>query len=79
MKESYKEDLANHFGLELYADGRNVVGVATTEGYADKLLSSVPHPYRVPTLSVLRKAKNVPLRYWQAMEWLGGVEEPEHA
>ncbi|MCY2978054.1 MAG: hypothetical protein NTU79_05235 [Planctomycetota bacterium] len=23
--------------------------------------------------------QNVPLRYWQAMEWLGGVEEPEHA
>jgi hypothetical protein len=23
MKESYKEDLAYHFGLELYADGGN--------------------------------------------------------
>ena len=45
MKESTKEDLANHFGLELYADDGNVVGVATTEGYAGKLLSSVPHPY----------------------------------
>ena len=40
MKESNKEDLANHFGLELYADGGNVMGVATTEGYAGKLLSS---------------------------------------
>jgi hypothetical protein len=40
MKESYKEDLANHFGLELYANGGNVVGVATTEVYAGKLLSS---------------------------------------
>ncbi|XZE17831.1 hypothetical protein SH449x_003111 [Pirellulaceae bacterium SH449] len=30
MKESYKEDLANHFGFELYADGGNVMGVATT-------------------------------------------------
>jgi hypothetical protein len=57
MKESNKEDLANHFGLELYADGGNVMGVATTEGYAGKLLSSVPHPYRVPTLSVLREGK----------------------
>jgi hypothetical protein len=46
MKESYKEDFANHFGLELYADEGNVMGVATTEGYAGKLLSSVPHPYR---------------------------------
>jgi len=57
MKESYKEDLANHFGLELYADGGNVMGVATTEVYAGKLLSSVPHPYRVPTVSVLREGK----------------------
>jgi hypothetical protein len=57
MKESYRNDLANHFGLELYADGGNVVGVATTEGYAGKLLSSVPYPYRVPTLSVLWEAK----------------------
>jgi hypothetical protein len=40
MKESYKEDLANHFGLELYADDGNVMGVATTEVYAGKLLSS---------------------------------------
>ncbi|MCY2979456.1 MAG: hypothetical protein NTU79_12400 [Planctomycetota bacterium] len=57
MKESTKEDLANHFGLELYADGGNVMGVVTTEGYTGKLLSSVPHPYRVPTLSVCGKAK----------------------
>ena len=40
MKESYKEDLANHFGLELYADDGNVMGVATAEVYAGKLLSS---------------------------------------
>jgi len=40
MRESYKEDLPNHFGLELYADGGNVMGVATTEVYAGKLLSS---------------------------------------
>ena len=57
MKESTKEDLANHFGLELYADGGDVMGVATTEGYAGKLLSCVPHPYRVPTLLVLREGK----------------------
>ena len=57
MKGSTKEDLANHFGHELYADGVNVMGVATTEGYAGKLLSSVPHPYRVPTLFVLREGK----------------------
>jgi hypothetical protein len=40
MKEFYKEDLANHFGIELYADGRNIMGVATAEVDAGKLLSS---------------------------------------
>ena len=59
MKESTKEDLANHFGLELYADGGDVTGVVTTEGCAGKLLSSGPHRYRVPTLSVLREGKKV--------------------
>jgi hypothetical protein len=57
MKESYREDLAKHFGLKLYAGDWNDMGVATTEGCAGKLLSSVPHPYRVPTLSVLREGK----------------------
>ena len=57
MKESTKEDLTNHLGLELYADGGNVMGLATTEGYAGNLLSSVPHLYRLPTLSVLREGK----------------------
>ena len=57
MKESYREDLANHFGHESYADDGNVVGVATAVEYAGKLLSSVPHPYRVPTLSVLWDGK----------------------
>ena len=57
MKESYKEDLANHFGHESYADDGNVVGVATAVGYAGNLLSPVPYRYRVPTLSVLREGK----------------------
>jgi hypothetical protein len=37
MKESYKEDLASHFGHESYADDGNVVGVATAVVYAGKL------------------------------------------
>ncbi len=57
MKESYRDDLANHSGHESYADDGNVVGVATAVAYAGKLLSSVPHLYRVPTLSVLREGK----------------------
>jgi len=79
MKESTKEDLANHFGLELYADGGNVMGVATTEGYAGKLLSCVPHPYRVPTLSVLREGKmfhcDIGKRWNGSADWR---TKPEH-
>jgi hypothetical protein len=33
MKESYAEGLANHCGLEPYADGGNVMGVASDERY----------------------------------------------
>ena len=72
MKDSNKEDLANHFGLELYADGGNVMGVATTEVYAGKLLSSVPHPYRVPTLSELREGKMFHCAFGK--RWRGSAE-----
>jgi len=67
MRESYKEDLDNHFGLELYADGGNVMGVATTEVYAGKLLSSKITHTECRTVRVPVR-QNVPLRYWQAME-----------
>jgi len=40
MKKSYREDLASNSGLELYADDGNVMGVATTEVVAGKLVSS---------------------------------------
>lgn len=40
MKESYKEDLANYFGPELYANIGDDVGVATAGVRAGKLLSS---------------------------------------
>ncbi len=40
MKESYKEDLANHFGLESYAVDGNIEGVAWARGNAGQLLSS---------------------------------------
>ena len=32
MKESYEEGLANHFGLDPYADAGNSVGVASVRG-----------------------------------------------
>ncbi len=69
MKESYKEDLANYFGHESYADDGNVVGVATAVLYAGELLSSVPHSYRVPTLSVLRSCETL------GFHFLGGMRK----
>jgi hypothetical protein len=40
MKESYREDLASHSGLEPYAGGGNSVGVASGRGSAGQALSS---------------------------------------
>ena len=40
MKESYREDLASSSGLNPYADGGNVVGVASVRGDAGQPLSS---------------------------------------
>ena len=78
MKESYGENIASYTGPESYADGGNTVGVATAGVYAGKLLSSeITIPSADPVCVAGRQY--VPLRYWQGMEWLGGVEEPEHA
>ncbi len=74
MKESYKEDLANHFGHESYADGGNAMGGIRRQ---DIELRSSPIPSADTVVSAGRQ--HVPLRYWQAMKWLGGVEEPEYA
>ena len=41
MKESYEEELANHFGLQRRGDcGNNVVLSVRAEGHAGQLLSS---------------------------------------
>ena len=40
MKESYREDLASHSGLEPYAGGGNSAGVASGRGSAGQPLSS---------------------------------------
>lgn len=42
MKESYREDLANHFGLEPYAVGGDIGGVASGRGNAGQLTQRVP-------------------------------------
>ncbi len=40
MKESYREDIASHSGLEPYAGGGNSAGVASERGNAGQLWSS---------------------------------------
>ena len=40
MKESYREDLASSSGLEPYAGGGNIAGVASAGGNAGQPLSS---------------------------------------
>ena len=40
MKESYREDLANHLGLEPYAADGDIRGVASARGNVGQLLSS---------------------------------------
>ena len=40
MKESYREDLANHLGLEPYAADGNIRGVASARGNVGQLSSS---------------------------------------
>ena len=40
MKESYREDLASHSGLEPYADDGNIAGVASARGNAGQPSSS---------------------------------------
>ncbi len=40
MKESYREDIASHSGLEPYAGGRDLAGVASARGSTGQPLSS---------------------------------------
>ena len=89
LRDSFKEDLADHFGLELYADGGNVMDVATTEVateavHAGKLLSSeITHSECWNCLCCGKALRSIPLLaihgIARPMEWLGCVEEPEHA
>lgn len=55
MQESYEEDLASHFGLEPYADGGNVVGVASARGTSRPAIELRNQSFRAPTLWCLRE------------------------
>jgi hypothetical protein len=50
MKESYREDLASHSGLEPYAGDGNVAGVASARGKRRPAIELRNHHFRVPIL-----------------------------
>ena len=56
MKESYKEDLANHFGLEPYAVDGNIGGVASARGSVGQSLSSEILTFACRSCPVMEKA-----------------------
>jgi len=60
MKESYKEDLANHFGLEPYAVDGNIGGVASARGSVGQLLSSEIIIFACRSCPDLEKATSSP-------------------
>ena len=79
MKESYKEDLANHFGLEPNAVDGNIGGVASARGNVGQLLSSEITNFVCRSCPVREKAKlSSPL----TARWMTDAaesEEPVHA
>ncbi len=79
MKESYKEDLANHLGLEPYAADGNIGGVASARGNVGQLLSSEITNFVCRSCPVREKAKSSsPL----TARWLTNAAEslePVHA
>jgi hypothetical protein len=50
MQESYAEGLANHCGLEPYADDGNAMGVASARGTGRPAIELRHQTFRVPTL-----------------------------
>ncbi len=79
MKESYREDLASHSGLEPYAGDGNIAGVASARGNAGQPLSSEITLSRADlVLTGRRQHRRVPLMA-RCDDGRGGVEEPVHA
>ena len=78
MKESYDEELATHIGLAPYADGGNVLGVASVRGtdrlgiWSSEILTFVRRPCNVMGKTTRLAAS------WRAIKRYGGVVEPKH-
>lgn len=56
MKESYRENLASYSGLEPYAGGGNIAGVASVRGNAGQPLSSEIITFACRSCSDMEKA-----------------------
>lgn len=50
MKESYGEGLANRTGLEPYAEGGDILGVASVRGTGRRAIELRNQNFRAPTL-----------------------------
>ena len=79
MKESYREDVASHSGLEPYAGDGDVAGVASARGNAGQPLSSEISAFRVPILSCQGEGNIVAADTWRGRGGRGGVIDPVHA
>jgi len=79
MKESYKEELANHLGLEPYAADGDIGGVALGRGNVGQLLSSEITLLACRSCPVREKATSSPPLKGKVEDGRGGVKEPAHA
>ena len=66
MQESYEKDLADHFGLNSYADGGNVVGVASGRGTGRLWLLNSESSFSCADLVVARGRRVVKDQYRRA-------------
>ena len=79
MKESHKEELANHFGLEPYADDGNIVGVASARGNVGQLLSSEITHFACRSRPDMEKAKPSSPQLARCLTDAAESREPVHA
>jgi len=79
MKESYKEELAIHLGLEPYAVDGNIESVASARGSVGQLLSSDILTFACRSHPVREKATSSMPHYGKVVDGRGGVREPGHA
>jgi hypothetical protein len=78
MKESYDEELAIHIGPDPYADGGNVVGVASVRGTGRPAIELRNPHFCAPTLWCQGEG-NMLDRVMASGPQHGGVVEPVHA